>query len=78
MREVKAQEITVASVERFFSEIGRKAEAQMTHLLALARSHGFHLFRGESQNTIVLWVIAGVAVLVLLLWMSQRRKRRWS
>ena len=77
MHEVKTQELTVASVERFFTEIGRKADAEGTHLVSLARAHGFQLFRGESPHTIMLWVIVGVVVLVLLSCMTGGRRRRW-
>ena len=78
MDEVNVLELLVAPAKRFLSEIGRKAEAEGMHLVALARSHSFQLFRGDSENTIILWVIAGVVVLVLLSVMTQGRRRRWS
>jgi len=45
--------------------------------LALARWHGFQHFRHASHNTIIFYVIAGMAVLALIVWAIQRRRRRW-
>lgn len=49
----------------------------MSMALALERWHGFGYFHHASQNTIILLVLVGLAVLALLVWAVRRRRRRW-
>jgi hypothetical protein len=48
-----------------------------TNALALIRWHGMRDFHHTTQNDIILWVVAAIAVLGLIAWAVQRRKRRW-
>ena len=50
---------------------------EMCNALALVRWHGMREFRHASQNQIIFWVVAGMAVLALLAMVVQRRRRRW-
>jgi hypothetical protein len=50
---------------------------EMSNALALVRWHGMREFRHASQNQIIFWVVAGMAVLALLVMVIQRRGRRW-
>jgi Tfp pilus assembly protein PilN len=50
---------------------------EMSNALALLRWHGMREFRNASQNQIIFWVVAGMAVLALLVMVVQRRRRRW-
>jgi len=50
---------------------------EMGSALAFMRWHGMREFRNASQNQIIFWVVAGMAVLALLVWTVQRRRRRW-
>jgi hypothetical protein len=50
---------------------------EMSNALALARWHGMREFRHASQNQIIFWVVAVMAVLALLVMVVQRRRRRW-
>jgi len=52
-----------------------KAEAQLG--VALVRWHVPRALRHASQNTIIFWVIAAMAILALLVLVVQRRRRRW-
>jgi Tfp pilus assembly protein PilN len=45
--------------------------------LAFAPWHGMREFRHASQNEIIFLVLAGLAVLVLVVTAVQRRRRRW-
>ena len=54
-----------------------KLQPHLSHTLALVREHELHLFRGVSQSTILFCVIAGIAILALLAFVIQRRRRRW-
>jgi len=54
-----------------------KQKAHLSHALALLRERELHLFRGVSQSTILFCVIAGIAVLAMLAFVIQRRRRRW-
>jgi hypothetical protein len=49
----------------------------MSNALALARWHGFRHFRHLGHNQIIFLVVAGMAVLALVVWAIQRRQRRW-
>jgi hypothetical protein len=49
----------------------------LSNALALAPWHHVRGFRHASDNQIIFWVIAGMAVLALLVWAAQRRGRRW-
>jgi hypothetical protein len=64
-----------AIVAGLISAVAPGAEAQTG--LALVRWHGLRIFRNASQNTIIFGVIAGMAVLALLVLVAQRRRRRW-
>ena len=57
--------------------MGEKMGIAMRVALALERWHGFRYFHHASQNTIILWVVVGLAVLALLVWAVRRRRRRW-
>ena len=50
---------------------------EMSDALALLRWHGMREFRNASQNQIIFWVVAAMAVLALLVLVVQRRRRRW-
>jgi LPXTG-motif cell wall-anchored protein len=41
------------------------------------RWHGLRALRNANQNTIIFGVIAGMAILALLVLVVQRRRRRW-
>jgi len=43
----------------------------------MLREHELHFFRGVSQSTILFCVIVGIAVLAMLAYVIQRRRRRW-
>ena len=49
----------------------------MSDTLAMLRWHGMREFRNASQNQIIFWVVAGMAVLALVVLAVQRRRRRW-
>jgi hypothetical protein len=49
----------------------------MSDALAMLRWHGMREFRNASQNQIIFWVVAGMAVLALVVLAVQRRRRRW-
>jgi len=49
----------------------------MSNALALVRWHGFRsLEEGDTQDKIV-WLVIGVAVGVLVMWVIARRRRRF-
>jgi len=49
----------------------------MNNALALVRWHGFRsLEEGDTQDKIV-WLVIGVGVGVLVMWMISRQRRRW-
>jgi hypothetical protein len=52
-------------------------QTAMESALAFVRWHGFREFRHMNQNTVIWCVVAGVAVLGLVVWAAQRRRRRW-
>jgi hypothetical protein len=57
-------------------EVGEMHMA-MSNALALVRWHGFRsLEEGDTQDKIV-WLVIGVAVGVLVMWVIARRRRRW-
>jgi hypothetical protein len=57
-------------------EVGNMGMA-MSNALALLRWHGFRsLEEGDTQDKIV-WLVIGVAVGVLVMWMISRQRRRW-
>jgi hypothetical protein len=81
-----ARRATHAATPRFYRcsglELGPgirsgKMGTAMSDALALVRWHGFREFRHASDHQIILWVVAGMAVLALVVWTVQRRKRRW-
>jgi len=49
----------------------------MSNALALMRWHGMREFRHVSHNQILFWGFAGMALLGLLVFAIQRRRRRW-
>ena len=49
----------------------------ISNALVLVRWHGMREFRHASQNEIIFWVVAGMAVLALVVMVVQRRRRRW-
>jgi len=48
-----------------------------SNLLALVRWHGLRHFHDASQNQIILLVLGGMAILAVVVWQVQRRRRRW-
>ena len=50
---------------------------QISNALAFAPWHGMREFRHVSHNEIIFLVVAGLAVLVLVVMAVQRRRRRW-
>ncbi len=54
-----------------------KLQAHISHALAMLREHELHFFRGVSQSTILFCVIVGIAVVAMLAYVIQRRRRRW-
>jgi hypothetical protein len=77
MHRIKFRSMAAAPVGMFFSASALNAETQTSNALALLRWHGFRVLRDASQNTVILWVLAGIAILCLFIWVAQRRRRRW-
>jgi uncharacterized protein (TIGR03382 family) len=67
----------VADAGRLASATALKIEVQMSNALALVRWHGFRFLHGSTQNSVIFWVLAGMAALALFAWAIQRRRRRW-
>lgn len=49
----------------------------MSSALAVLRIRELGFLRHASQNEIMFWVVAGLAVLGLLVWAYTHRRRRW-
>jgi hypothetical protein len=57
-----------------------KAEAPLSLAIGLVREHDlreFRLFRHMSDQTIIVYVLVGMAILALIVYAIQRRRRRW-
>jgi hypothetical protein len=69
--------VRAAAVAGMIFAAAPTAEAQLGVALAVVRWHGLRSLRYVSQNTIIFWVIAGMAILAMLVLVVQRRRRRW-
>jgi LPXTG-motif cell wall-anchored protein len=70
--------VRTAAVAGMIIAVASRAEAQIGgDELMLVRWHGLRALRNASQNTIIFWVIAGMAILAMLVLVLQRRRRRW-
>jgi hypothetical protein len=57
-------------------EVGKMGMA-MSNALALVRWHGFRSLEDSDTQDKIVWLVIGVAVGMLVMWVISRRRRRW-